>query len=326
MKKILPCEIVQDLFPSYIDGLTSDVTNNLIEEHIDECDSCKNTLKAMREPVGKSVDIIEKKEIDFLRKTRKKANTMMIGTVLAAVLLITVALTIKIYFIGDYILGDFVACEVQVNGKNLTLNGVTVDDNLAISSIKYEEQDSVVIISFRAVKESRFHKGEFQSEYEAKREITRVCLDNCIIWERGESVSSIASAIFQTRHDYIGDASKNGQTAKVLNMANYLGDFKSELQTNIKPYGWKIILEDQMTALKQKKKERAMKSYAYILLAVIDNLGEVSYEYQMDGKKYTVTVTRDDASNFVGQDIKLYGQDILLLQDLIQKIGLYSYI
>lgn len=62
---------------------------NLIEEHIDECDSCKNTLKAMREHVGKSVDIVEKKEIDFLRKTRKKANTMMIGTVLAAVLLIT---------------------------------------------------------------------------------------------------------------------------------------------------------------------------------------------------------------------------------------------
>ncbi len=326
MKKILSCEIVQDLFPSYIDGLTSDVTNNFIEEHIGECDSCKNILKDMREPIVKPVDILEKKEIDFLKKTRKTTYTMIVGIVLAAVLLITVVLTVKIYFIGDYILGDSVTCEVQVNGKNLTLNGVTVDNNLGISFIKYEEQDGSVIISFRAVKESRFHKGEFQSEYEAKKEITRVCLDDRIVWEHGENVSAIASAIFQTRHDYIGDMSKNGQTAKVLNMDNYLGNFKSELQTTEEPYSWKIILEDEMSASKQEKKEKAMKFYAYIFLAVIDNLGEVLYEYQMEGKMYTVIVTEDDASNFVEQDIKLYGQDILLLQDLIQKIELYSYI
>ena len=33
MNKI-PCEVVQDLFPSYIDHLTSETTNKVIESHL----------------------------------------------------------------------------------------------------------------------------------------------------------------------------------------------------------------------------------------------------------------------------------------------------
>lgn len=325
MKKILPCEIIQDLLPSYIDGLTSDVTNSFIEEHIVECNNCKNILKDMREPVTKPVDVIEKKEIDFLKKTRKKFYTIVIRIVLVAVLFVTVALAVKEYWIGGYILGDSVACEVQVDGKYLTLDGIAVDDNLGISSIEYEEAGGVVSVSFRAVKKSRFHRGEFSSKYEAKNEITRVCIDNRIVWERGEKVMAIVSGIFQTRHNYIGDMSKNNQTIKVLNIENVLGNFKNELQTTKEPYSWKIILEDEISISKQKRKEKAMKSYAYVLLAVIDNLGEVSYEYQMDGKTYTVAVTEKDASIFAGVDIKSCERDILLLQNLIQKAGIDSY-
>ena len=34
MKNDLTCEVVQDLLPSYVDHLTSDVTNTAIETHI----------------------------------------------------------------------------------------------------------------------------------------------------------------------------------------------------------------------------------------------------------------------------------------------------
>ena len=34
MKNKLPCEIIRDLLPSYVDGLTSEVTNEAICEHI----------------------------------------------------------------------------------------------------------------------------------------------------------------------------------------------------------------------------------------------------------------------------------------------------
>ena len=46
MSKI-PCEIIQDLLPSYIDELTSDVTNREVEAHMMECEQCKNVLEQM---------------------------------------------------------------------------------------------------------------------------------------------------------------------------------------------------------------------------------------------------------------------------------------
>ena len=38
----MKCEVIRDLFPSYIDGLTSEESNELIEEHLEECRSAEN--------------------------------------------------------------------------------------------------------------------------------------------------------------------------------------------------------------------------------------------------------------------------------------------
>lgn len=45
----MKCEIVRDLLPSYIDGLTSSVTNEEIEKHLDECVMCRQFYREMRE-------------------------------------------------------------------------------------------------------------------------------------------------------------------------------------------------------------------------------------------------------------------------------------
>lgn len=45
----MKCEVVRDLLPSYIDGLTSSVTNEEIEKHLDECVMCRQFYREMRE-------------------------------------------------------------------------------------------------------------------------------------------------------------------------------------------------------------------------------------------------------------------------------------
>ena len=45
----MKCEVVRDLLPSYIDGLTSSVTNEEIEKHLDECVICRQYYREMRE-------------------------------------------------------------------------------------------------------------------------------------------------------------------------------------------------------------------------------------------------------------------------------------
>ena len=68
MKNNIPCEMIKDVLPSYVDKLTSDVTNNLVEEHINECEECKNTLEAMQDSTIGNIGEDDKKEIDFLKK------------------------------------------------------------------------------------------------------------------------------------------------------------------------------------------------------------------------------------------------------------------
>ena len=43
---------MRDLFPSYIDGLTSRESNQLIEEHLGECRECREYLDEMKEDIA----------------------------------------------------------------------------------------------------------------------------------------------------------------------------------------------------------------------------------------------------------------------------------
>ncbi len=43
------CEIVQDLLPMYVEGLTSESSNQFIEEHIESCQECLNYLKSIEQ-------------------------------------------------------------------------------------------------------------------------------------------------------------------------------------------------------------------------------------------------------------------------------------
>ena len=44
----LPCEIVKDLLPTYIDGLESNVSKEAVEEHLDECNKCRELCDTMK--------------------------------------------------------------------------------------------------------------------------------------------------------------------------------------------------------------------------------------------------------------------------------------
>ena len=49
MKINLPCEIVMDLLPSYVDKLTSEMSTESVEEHLKECEKCQTVLEEMKE-------------------------------------------------------------------------------------------------------------------------------------------------------------------------------------------------------------------------------------------------------------------------------------
>ncbi len=65
------CDIVKDLLFSYCDGVLSQTSKELVEEHLKNCENCRNILEEIKQD-DKSPK--QKKEIDFLKNIKKKLN------------------------------------------------------------------------------------------------------------------------------------------------------------------------------------------------------------------------------------------------------------
>ncbi len=63
----MKCSVIQDLLPSYADNICSEDTKELVQEHMAECEQCKEKLERMRntEIVARKAS---KKQVDYLKK------------------------------------------------------------------------------------------------------------------------------------------------------------------------------------------------------------------------------------------------------------------
>ena len=73
---------------------------------------------------------------------------------------------------------------------------------------------------------------------------------------------------------------------------------------------------------KREEKEEEMRLCSYLMLASVENVGLVTFDYESGGKEYSVTITSEEASEYMGRDIKECYQDISLLQQLLEKTDL----
>lgn len=325
MSNKLRCEIVQDLLPSYVDGLTNEVTNEAIEEHVAECENCRTSLEAMCTPEVPPQEFEEKQEIDFLKKTKKKTRRTVLGILILAVVAVCVIVFARFYLVGSSLHSESIACKVDVSGRELTVTGAVVDSGLGVSSIDYEEENGVVTIQFEATLASPFHSGDFQSEYTAEETITQVRVGDRIVWDNGSTISAYVSAVYNAKHPYVGDMPANGDSVKALGLPYVIGGFTNELQTMEEPYGWTLIMEDDYSAKKIEDVKDKMTAYAYVLMATIDNLDVVTYQYTVDGVAEELTITAQQATSATGKDIKLWAETPALLQELMESLRLDTY-
>lgn len=73
MNRQIDCEIIQDAMPLYLDGLSGDVTNEIIEEHLKGCEKCRGVcekLKADRERLLEETRAQNEEAVCYLSKKR----------------------------------------------------------------------------------------------------------------------------------------------------------------------------------------------------------------------------------------------------------------
>lgn len=95
----ISCEIIKDLLPLYHDGVCSDDSKKLIEEHLAHCEICSKELKAMENDF-----IAENKqnlsEAEVVKKLSKRWRKGMIKSALKSILftLVTVAVVLLLLY------------------------------------------------------------------------------------------------------------------------------------------------------------------------------------------------------------------------------------
>ena len=98
MKNDLSCEVVRDLLPSYIDGLTSPETSELIEAHLRSCEACRNIHRDM---TGQEPPQAEQPEIDYFKKVRASGKRLRRIAVIAGCAVIALIAAV-IWISGTY--------------------------------------------------------------------------------------------------------------------------------------------------------------------------------------------------------------------------------
>ena len=120
--KTLDCNIVKDLLPSYIEKLTSNESNIAIEEHIKECTSCSEEIKAMESSMAATPAPTD--EIDYLKKIKRKITvSKMVGFgTLSLVLIVGLVFFVRFCIVGS-----------PVDLRELTTSYDSITDTVTIS-------------------------------------------------------------------------------------------------------------------------------------------------------------------------------------------------
>lgn len=89
----ITCDIIRDLLPSYVDGICSDDSRQVIEQHLSACTECAALTAALRESETIASQK-ETKQIAYLKKIKKHTGAKeLIGL---GILLITIGFTLRI--------------------------------------------------------------------------------------------------------------------------------------------------------------------------------------------------------------------------------------
>ncbi len=93
MRFDLPCEVIRDLLPSYIDKLTSDNVKESVEYHLKNCSECKKKYDYLKSTYN-IICLDENKEDKQLMKTAKRKINKKIAAIALIVAIIVASITI----------------------------------------------------------------------------------------------------------------------------------------------------------------------------------------------------------------------------------------
>lgn len=322
-----PCHMIKDLLPLYLDDLVSEESATAIEQHLKSCSDCREYYEHMKselfeEQTQKQTET--QREINYLKRIKQHTTKKLIlGTVLTLFTCI-LALTVKLLIIGSPT-DTYHTTELNVDKYTIQVGGTFAGSAQVYSHYKLKEtKNGSELILYTCLPSPWNKSGTFHLELPKNKIQGTLSINEMTVKEDGTIISAMANQLFQNKHPYIGDATANARLSQCLGIADELGSFTNELQTGTQPYGWTLYFENSInnSAVFDEK----MKGFSCILLALIDNLGEVSWEYTLELAEgpvtHTKTMTEADCTAYLDSPVKGFSkspEDVQKLLDLLKR-------
>ena len=123
----MKCEIIRDLLPLYIDGLTSKESNQEIEKHLKNCEECQKYYQEMTGDID-NFSVITNEEIEdvnLIKKIKKKNRKKALGIFVGAFVLSGVLMGVSFHWTHGVAMYEYVILNYGVQGDTayLTLQG-----------------------------------------------------------------------------------------------------------------------------------------------------------------------------------------------------------
>ena len=123
----MKCEIIRDLLPLYIDGLTSKESNQEIEKHLKNCEECQKYYQEMTGDID-NFSVITNEEIEdvnLIKKIKKKNRKKALGIFVGAFVLSGVLMGVSFHWTHGVEMYENVILNYGVQGDTayLTLQG-----------------------------------------------------------------------------------------------------------------------------------------------------------------------------------------------------------
>lgn len=288
MKNDLTCAVVQDLLPSYVEKLTSEETGQAVERHLAACSGCAAKRAAMVGPELAAELEAEQRELDYLKRVKRRSRFRILAAVVCTVLVIAGGFAAKIFLIGIPVQPQTYALRHYVDEENvLHLIIDCVDSGMAYYGWDIDRgEDGTVEIFGRAVTVSPFHSegwGRLKVPLEGVREV-RLCGE--LVYQDGVVIRRGIMDMYEARTPYVGDAAALGRVAEAINLSALIPDFAdprieagytTELTTGERPYRWTVKIQGHWG---NGDAGRCMLyCYGPLMLALVDNLDEVAWSY-----------------------------------------------
>lgn len=282
------CEIIKDLLPSYVDGLTSQESNQYIKEHISDCDDCKTYLNYMQSASDK-IKKENKITIDYMKKIKKKNSLKILYSILSIFALLTISfITYSLWPSRINGIDDIKYGFISEGPNYYILKIINPEPNKGIKIKEKKVKDGLNLEVF-STNNTLFNDDSIEIKIDKSK--------NTNIYINGYYVVNdkifIPREISKYHYNMSKDIKNEDKTSNFINNLGFgdFGKYSFEINNKIQPYGVKLTIDSPNINTDFLLQE--LQGKAAIFLKLVENSEYFDIHFQAENRKGNFRVDKE---------------------------------